>query len=192
MDTPSTPDRRASDADRDRTVSALRAAVVEGRLTLEEFGDRVGAAHAARTEGELAALTRDLPAPPPAPAAAQQTHRAICSRLVRKGPLQLPPRSSYRSLFGTIDLDLRQATIEAPEVELEIRNTFGTVTVLVPDAVAVEVDGGAPLASLHLDTSTSSPPPGAPVIRIRARGVGGTLYVRTREPRRLIDRLLGP
>ena len=51
----------ASDAERERSVALLRDAVGEGRLTLTEFSDRVGLAQAARTDHELARLTRDLP-----------------------------------------------------------------------------------------------------------------------------------
>ena len=54
-------DVRASDAERDLTVERLQRAVGQGRLSMEEFEDRVGVAYAARTRGELAALTRDLP-----------------------------------------------------------------------------------------------------------------------------------
>ncbi|MGH9095816.1 MAG: DUF1707 SHOCT-like domain-containing protein, partial [Acidimicrobiales bacterium] len=52
-DLPLQPVQRAADADRDRTVTLLREHVVVGRLTLDEFSDRVGNALAARTRGEL-------------------------------------------------------------------------------------------------------------------------------------------
>ena len=45
-----------SDAERERSVALLRLAVGEGRLTLEEFSERVGLACAARTDQELASL----------------------------------------------------------------------------------------------------------------------------------------
>jgi hypothetical protein len=51
----------ASDAERERTIALLRVAVGEGRLTLEEFSERVGPAYAASTDMELASLARDLP-----------------------------------------------------------------------------------------------------------------------------------
>ncbi|WBB66453.1 DUF1707 domain-containing protein [Micromonospora sp. WMMD812] len=54
---------RASDDDRHRVVAQLQGHTEAGRLTLDEFSDRVGAVWAARTLGDLAALTRDLPAP---------------------------------------------------------------------------------------------------------------------------------
>ena len=51
----------ASDSERERTVVLLREAVGEGRLTLNEFSERVGLVQTARTDHELAHLTRDLP-----------------------------------------------------------------------------------------------------------------------------------
>ncbi|MGC4744228.1 DUF1707 SHOCT-like domain-containing protein [Micromonospora sp. DT201] len=55
---------RASDDDRNRVVAELHRHTAAGRLTLDEFSDRAGAVWTARTLGDLAALTRDLPALP--------------------------------------------------------------------------------------------------------------------------------
>ena len=52
----------AASADRERAVGVLRAGFTEGRLTQEELDDRVAQAYAARTYGQLWALTADLPA----------------------------------------------------------------------------------------------------------------------------------
>jgi Domain of unknown function (DUF1707) len=57
---------RASDADRDRAAGVLNAAFAEGRLTAEEYSQRLDAAYAARTWQQLRQLTADLPAPPAA------------------------------------------------------------------------------------------------------------------------------
>jgi hypothetical protein len=59
---------RASDADRERVADELRDHYADGRLTMEEFDERVDAVYKAKTFGELAPLTADLPAPPPDPA----------------------------------------------------------------------------------------------------------------------------
>jgi Domain of unknown function (DUF1707)/2TM domain len=63
---------RASDADRERVVHVLRDAHAEGRLTVEEFDQRMDRAYAARTYADLDGLTADLPRParaaPPVPA----------------------------------------------------------------------------------------------------------------------------
>lgn len=52
---------RASDADREQAVTTLRAHVAAGRLSLDEFSERCASAYAARTAGDLAALSTDLP-----------------------------------------------------------------------------------------------------------------------------------
>ena len=51
----------ASSADRERAVGVLRAGFTEGRLSQDELSDRVARAYAARTYGDLWALTADLP-----------------------------------------------------------------------------------------------------------------------------------
>jgi hypothetical protein len=71
---------RASDAEREATVAHLQRAASEGRLTLDEYGDRTRRAYASTTRGELAALVADLPTgpsyaapPPPVPPPPPQT-----------------------------------------------------------------------------------------------------------------------
>jgi hypothetical protein len=51
----------ASTADLDRSIDVLKASFVAGRLTKEEFDERVGQAFAARFFGEFMAITADLP-----------------------------------------------------------------------------------------------------------------------------------
>lgn len=59
---PGDPRLRASDADRERTAQLLREHHAVGRLTAEEFNDRLERVFAARTLGELDELLADLPA----------------------------------------------------------------------------------------------------------------------------------
>jgi Domain of unknown function (DUF1707)/Cell wall-active antibiotics response 4TMS YvqF len=189
----------ASDAERDQSVELLRNAVVDGRLTLEEFTERVELAQAARTDLELAALSRDLPAnapqtgglSPTSAAPAAERHRAFCSRISRSGPMSLPAHSSYRSIFGTIDLDLRQARLSADVTELDIHNLFGTVTVIVPEGVAVSVDGGGLFASQVINSPQVPPVRDAPQLLIHASGPGGTLNVQTKPPAGTLEKLIG-
>jgi hypothetical protein len=71
--TPNRPDRNgiagpaemlAANADRDRAIDVLKAGFAEGRLTKDEYDDRTAGVYAARTYGQLAALTADLPPGP--------------------------------------------------------------------------------------------------------------------------------
>ncbi len=59
---PGNPRIRASDSDRDRVTALLREHHAAGRLTAEEFGERMDRALEARTLGELDELMTDLPA----------------------------------------------------------------------------------------------------------------------------------
>jgi hypothetical protein len=58
------PNLRASDADREATADRLREHHIDGRLDQDEFQARLDRCFAAKTVGELAELTRDLPADP--------------------------------------------------------------------------------------------------------------------------------
>jgi hypothetical protein len=78
---------RASHADREHVIGVLKAAFVQGRLEQDEFGLRVGQTFAARTYGELAAVTADLPAglataQPPQPARAPGGGRVLRAAIV--------------------------------------------------------------------------------------------------------------
>ena len=59
---PENPRLRASDADRDRVAALLREHHAAGRLTADEFQERLTATFAAKTFGELDELMADLPA----------------------------------------------------------------------------------------------------------------------------------
>jgi hypothetical protein len=61
MAVPGDPRIRASDADRSRAASMLREHHAEGRLSAEEFHDRLDKALDAKTLGELDELMADLP-----------------------------------------------------------------------------------------------------------------------------------
>jgi hypothetical protein len=186
---------RISTAERQAAIAILQEAVVDGRLTLEEYSDRVGVAVGARTDRDLQALTADLPRPlargVPTSSSTVVEHRAVCSHIVRRGPLALDAESKYSSWFGTVDLDLRQATLPAADVSIDVKNVFGTVTVLVPEGVDVRMEGGGLMSSEHVDISNSAVVPGAPVIRVRVSGIGGTVYVRTHQPAGWLETLPG-
>ena len=79
----SSSDIRAGDADRDRVISRLREAFAEGRLTDDEFRERMDEAQHAKTFGELAVLTEDLPHMP-APVEEPTAKRDRARRDMRK------------------------------------------------------------------------------------------------------------
>jgi Domain of unknown function (DUF1707)/Cell wall-active antibiotics response 4TMS YvqF len=183
-------DLRASDADRDLAVSRLRENLVEGRLTLEEFSERVDAAHSSRTLAELDALTRDLPAEA-APAPQRKSTRwtvAVMGAVERRNRWRVPARSNVIAVMGGCELDLRRAEIESSEVEITVVAVMGGVDIIVPEGVPVDVTGFALMGGKDEDVKDVPPLAGAPLIRVRAFALMGGVSVRSR-PR---SRVLGP
>lgn len=74
---------RAGHADREQVVARLNTAFAEGRLDVGELDERVAAAYAAKTLGELVPLTADLPAP----------HRAAPGTPARREAAAVPARA---------------------------------------------------------------------------------------------------
>ena len=70
---------RASHADREDAIEALKAGYVAGWLTEEEFGARVGQAFASRTRADLATITADIPAGPVAVPSARTPDRVVAA-----------------------------------------------------------------------------------------------------------------
>jgi uncharacterized protein DUF1707 len=73
---------RASDVDREAVVATLREAYTAGRLTLDEFDERMAAAYASKTWGDLRELTVDLPIQP-----------ALGTDIPGRGPVPAPSPS---------------------------------------------------------------------------------------------------
>jgi hypothetical protein len=72
------PNLRAADSDRQEVAAALGRHLSDGRLTVEEYDERLAKAYAARTYGDLEALFADLPRPtPPRPVARQAPEPAL-------------------------------------------------------------------------------------------------------------------
>ncbi len=97
------PDLRASHADRDRVVDALRVAGGDGRLSAEELDTRLESALSARTLGELAELTADLPIPVSASSSSESfyTRKSSSSgRDVAPGALNSTSAAAWRGAAG--------------------------------------------------------------------------------------------
>jgi hypothetical protein len=188
----------ASDAEREATVSRLGEAATEGRLTLEEYSDRIGQAYSARTRGDLEQLTRDLPAPSEtgtAPAAYQPSTSGHTSwsispigGLKRAGHWRMDRETVGISLVGGMRLDLREAEFTAPEVTLTKVSLIGGVRIAVPPGIRVEVTNFSLIGGRRIDVDERVAP-GAPVLRIRAFGlIGGVRVQHTLRRERHRDR----
>jgi hypothetical protein len=74
---------RASDADRERVIDALKTAFVQGRLSKDEMATRTGHALESRTYAELAGATAGIPAERAAPPPSRQAAAPVRARPVR-------------------------------------------------------------------------------------------------------------
>ena len=153
-DPPSSPSLRASDADRDRSIEVLRAAVADGRLNPAEFDERLDAALAARTIDALAPLTADLIAAPgsggaltlplagtPAQAAAELlTINERHGSVRRDGRWTLPHRLALRTAWCDVMLDLTNAVRSGPELIIELRVRGGDVELVLAPGMVVDAN----------------------------------------------------
>jgi DUF1707 SHOCT-like domain len=150
---PSTPALRASDADRDRVIELLRAALADGRLDPAEFDERLDAALAARTVDALAPLTADLVASPgsaltlpplaarPAePAPEVLTIREKHGSVRRDGRWTLPRRLELRTAWCDVLLDLTKAVLSGPELVIEMRVRGGDVELVLAPGMVVDAN----------------------------------------------------
>ena len=159
---------RASDADRERTVGALREHAAVGRLTLEEFTERMSAAYRSVTTAELELLTGDLP---PAPAASRGATRFVFSLFgstERDGLVRVRRAVTCLAAFGNIDLDLRRATLEGDAITVVAVGAFAAIDIYVPEGVEVDLQGFVLFG--HKRANGNDPPaqPGTPLVRVFA------------------------
>ena len=172
---------RASDAEREQLVDALRDHAAQGRLTTEELEERSAAAYTATTRGELVALRRDLPsaaAPsvrPEPPAVVGERIGAVLSSSHQGGHWLVPEHLHVKAVLGDCKLDLRQADVPA-EVTIEVKVRLGDVTIYVPADARAELTGRSLLGDKKVRGQAGATG-GGPVIRVRADVILGDLTI---------------
>ncbi len=183
---PAPRDLRASDADRERVVALLTQAAGDGRLTAGEHAERTERAYSARTLGELAELTTDLAVPSDQPIRldGRRPVMAICGKERRDGCWVVPERLGVTAVFGEVVLDLREAVLQSRRVILLATVLCGTLQLIVPEGMAVEMTGGGRVSRNSGPGRREPALPGAPVIEVRALTFGGRVRViRPKRPR---------
>lgn len=177
---------RASHADRDKTVELLRMAAGDGRLTAEELDERLESALTAKTLGELAVLTTDLPATPGQPVSASPPRPKDLVRfnskggnVTRTGQWVVPAAIEATLVGGNLKLNLTEAMITQPELAIEADVRGGNMTLVTRPGIAVDVDdlemrGG----NMHFGKGTDRPAPVTLRVTVSGRISGGNLVVR--------------
>ncbi|MFE9835001.1 DUF1707 domain-containing protein [Streptomyces sp. NPDC005551] len=198
------PELRASDADREQVTERLRDALAEGRLDMAEFEERLDATYRARTYGELAPITRDLPG-----AAALAPHSltksphvnggwggrivggegssawgvAVLSGFERRGRWTVPRRFTSVALMGGGEIDLREADFAGREVVLNCFAVMGGVNVVVPPGVEVVVRGIGVMGGFDHREDGVPGDPGAPRVVVTGFAFWGGVGVQRKATR---------
>ncbi len=172
-------DLRVSDAEREHVGMLLQRAVGLGMLSLGEFTERMDTALAAKTRGELNAVLIDLPgvrlvgqpdpagratpsyakAPGPAPASSA-TIRSRISSVNRKGAWHVPPTMYLNNYCSSVSLDFTQAVMSTQVVELRMDDFCSSLTLILPGAATVDVDGLELIGSSVNNKVRTGPPIG--------------------------------
>lgn len=180
---------RASHEDRDRVVDLLRVAAGDGRLTSDELDARLERALSARTYGELAVLTEDLPAvrgagPAADPKKVLRIERAG-SNVRRDGSWVVPERIELRVTAGNVVLDFTKAVIALPSLQVHALVRGGNLTLITRPGIVVNTDE---VAIIGGRVSVREPPePSVPVllsVNVSGRLTAGNVRVRPSKPSR--------
>jgi hypothetical protein len=139
---------RISDADREAAAQRLHTAMGEGRITLTELEDRLGAVYAARTFAELEPPLADLPgaaiapvAPAVAPVRKESVHlNTEMGSIKRTGDWPVPAQLKLTTSMGSIHLDLTETRVP-PEIAVDVSTGMGSVTLVLPPGASADVDG---------------------------------------------------
>ncbi|MCX5337815.1 MULTISPECIES: DUF1707 domain-containing protein [unclassified Streptomyces] len=131
---------RASHADRDRVVDVLRIAAGDGRLTAEELDERLETALSARTLGELAGLTADLPVDGAGEVKDVVRIEQQGGSAVRGDGWAVPRRLEVQSTWGDVTLDFTDAVITYDTLYVDLDMRGGTLRLVTRPGVVVETD----------------------------------------------------
>lgn len=180
---------RASHQDRDRVVEILRVAAGDGRLTSDELDERLEVALTARTFGELAALTTDLPATGRAVGAAvpepKDVIRLDChsGSAKRDGRWVVPRRIEVQVTSGEVKLDFTEAIIAQPLLKIDAEVSSGRLLLVTKPGIIVDADDVVVRSG---EVKVRAPwGPDVPVtLRLEVSGKVGSGSIKARPPRR--------
>jgi hypothetical protein len=196
-DLPSRDQLRASHEDRDRVVEVLRVAAGDGRLTAEELDERLERALLARTYGELAALTTDLPDPnlpalPLSATAAALAQPKDVSRIEcqsgnarRDGRWVVPRRLEVRVTSGNVHLDFSTAVIVHRSVQIDAEVRSGNLTIVTRPGIVVDTDEVV-VRSGNVSVRAPRGPEVPVTLMISVSGKVGSGNITARPPRRTL------
>lgn len=177
-------------AARDQAIASLGEHYARNHLDTAAYERRVEQAENATTTAELEAALAGLPslddtALVPRERAGQMTTtvQALLSSSTHRGRWRVPSRVLVTATLGAVELDLVEAEIEG-EVEIEVKALLGSVRIVVPDDLAVDVAGRAVLGSFEHHTQRAGSGRDRRSVRITGRCLLGSVEVVVKPARR--------
>jgi hypothetical protein len=179
---------------REAVIQTLTDSFANDLVDVDVFDARLARAHAATTVVELDALVADLEPLPqgarhvalaqiPVGASLDRPHTvsAVFSSVERRGAWQVPSELTARCVFGSAELDFREARFASGVTELRVRAVFGNIEIVVPPHLAVECEGSAVFGNFE-QAEHAVADPDRPVLRIIGSAVFGNVEIQTRLP----------
>jgi hypothetical protein len=170
---------QVDERDRSAAIRRLNDLFTCGNLSLELHSGRSDEVIAATTLAQLEAAMFSLPPV----VRLTPASRRLAGKLVLNVPdgnlqlgsgWQLASNTTIRTGVGSARLDLTSASWDAPEIDLRLE-TWGSIEVVVPQGVAVQVTGG--MGRIQLE-ALAAPVPGGPLLRISSSGPAGVIRIR--------------
>jgi Domain of unknown function (DUF1707) len=187
---PQVSELRASHEDRDAVIEALRVAAGDGRLTAEELDERLELAFNARTYGELATLTSDLPAgaSPAAPAVPVRQKDLVkidcrSGHAAKDGRWVVPKRLEIKVTSGHVRLDLTEAVITHPVLDIDAEVRSGHLSIITRPGIAVDTDD-VQVRSGHVRVKAPWGQSAPVTLQVNISGRVGSGHLSARPPRR--------
>jgi uncharacterized protein DUF1707 len=175
------PDFRASHEDRERVADLLRVAAGDGRLTPDELDERLEVALTARTTGELAELTADLPDVGGRAVGAKDVVRidGHAGNAARRGRWVVPRRMEIGAIGGSVTLDFTDAVVTHPTLDIEAHVQGGRLLLVTRPDIEVDIDElSARGGRIKVRPDGGSNEPVCLLIRMFGEADGGSVVVR--------------
>ena len=182
------PELRASHDDRERAAEIIRIAAGDGRLTADELDERLEKALTARTTGELAVLTADLPAVPGAASVQPKDLveiKCMGGNAGRRGAWVVPRRMDISAIGGNVKLDFTEAVLTGPTLHIDTAVRGGNLILITRPGLEFDTDGVTVVGG-NVRTRPARGPKQPVILRVElaGRNWGGNVVVR--PPRRTL------
>jgi len=160
-------------------IARLQDLFSDGRVSLERFSGVLEQVFAAPSHADLEAAMVALPSLVRLTPASRRLTKPLVLQAADSGlqlgsGLQLAADTTICTGVGVARLDLTAASWDGDQINLRLE-TWGSIEVLVPEGVTVQMVGGS--GSVQLE-SLSPPVPGGPVLRVSASGHTGVIRIR--------------